>query len=46
MDRFAKRESGRDYSYRLNRDRLVRYHRKRLNWLGFKVTIEMLEEAV
>lgn len=36
---------GGDYFDRLNKAHLVRYHQKRLQGLGFKVTIESLEEA-
>ncbi len=36
---------GPDYFDKLNRQHLVKYHQKRLQSLGFKVTIEKLEEA-
>lgn len=36
---------GPDYFDKLNKQHLVRYHQKRLQGLGFKVTIESLEEA-
>jgi transposase len=36
---------GPDYFDKLNKQHLVKYHQKRLQSLGFKVTIESLEEA-
>ena len=39
------RELGVDYFDKLNKQHLVRYHQKRLQGLGFKVTIETLEDA-
>ena len=36
---------GSDYFDKLNKQHLVKYHQKRLQSLGFKVTIETLEEA-
>jgi transposase len=36
---------GTDYFDKLNKQHLVKYHQKRLQSLGFKVTIENLEEA-
>jgi transposase len=36
---------GLDYFDKLNKQHLVKYHQKRLQNLGFKVTIETLEEA-
>jgi transposase len=36
---------GPDYFDRINREHLVRYHQKRLEGLGFKVTVESLEQA-
>jgi transposase len=36
---------GPDYFDKLNKQHLIRYHQKRLQSLGFKVTIEALEEA-
>jgi transposase len=39
------RDIGPDYFDKLNKQHLVRYHQKRLQSLGFKVTIETLEEA-
>jgi transposase len=39
------REFGVDYFDKLNKQHLVRYHQKRLQGLGYKVTIETLEAA-
>jgi transposase len=39
------RDLGPDYFDRINREHLVRYHQKRLQGLGFKVTVESLEKA-
>ncbi len=39
------RDIGSDHFDKLNKQHLVRYHQKRLQSLGFKVTIETLEEA-
>jgi transposase len=39
------RDLGPDYFDRINREHLVRYHQKRLERLGFKVTVESLEQA-
>jgi transposase len=36
---------GPDYFDKINKQHLIRYHQKRLQNLGFKVTIETLEEA-
>jgi transposase len=39
------RDLGPDYFDRMNREHLVRYHQKRLQGLGLKVTVEPLQEA-
>jgi transposase len=39
------RDLGPDYFDRINREHLVRYHQKRLEGLGLKVTVESLEKA-